>query len=216
MTENSQPQRPRPRIESLGDLIFGLALSVGAITLVTSPPKDSQGVYADIFTFGFSFLILISIWLRYTNIMSVFPLESSVVVNLNVALLFFVAIEPFLFNLLNNTAGVADIGAYANATSTLYALDLGAMFAILGAFTLILANEERRLIPRELIRKYRFQGGSMVATAAFFMLTALPIFFSITASNGEPVRYYLWAAPLAWVFVSRRIQKRLLGEKETE
>ena len=61
--------------------------------------------------------------------------------------------EPFLFNLIRNTPAVTDPKAFADATSTLYALDPGAMFAILGGFTFTLADEERELIPKALIRQ---------------------------------------------------------------
>jgi uncharacterized membrane protein len=113
-------------------MIFGLALSVGAITLVSSPPTDVPSIYGDLGTFGFSFLILITIWLRYTRIMSVLPLESQRVIVLNIILLFLVSVEPFLFNILRNPPSVINAGAYDDATSMLYALDLGAMMVILG------------------------------------------------------------------------------------
>lgn len=213
LTEPEQtPQKPRPRIESLADLIFGLALSVGAISLVSSPPTDVSAVYSDLTTFGFSFLLLITMWLRYTRIMSVFPLESQRVINLNIALLLCVSIEPFLFNIVRNTpAGVIDLGAFADATSTLYALDLGAMFGILGGFTLTLASEERRLIPKSLVRQYRFEGGSWLWCGLIFVVSALPIFFKVLGPNELPVRYYLWIIPLALIWVSRNVTKRLAG-----
>jgi len=59
--EEAGPSRPRPRIESLSDLVFGLALSIGAFALVSAPPIDDAGFYRDVFTFGFNFLVLISI-----------------------------------------------------------------------------------------------------------------------------------------------------------
>ena len=87
-SEQGRAGKPRARIESLADLIFGLALSVGAISLVSNPPMDVQAIYNDLATFGFSFLILITMWLRYTRIMSVFPIETRRVNNLNILLLF--------------------------------------------------------------------------------------------------------------------------------
>jgi uncharacterized membrane protein len=206
LTESEQTQpKPRPRIESLSDLIFGLALSVGAISLVSSPPTDVQGIYNDLATFGFSFLILITMWLRYTRIMSVFPLESRGLINLNIMLLFSVSVEPFLFNLIRNTpVTVTDPGAYADVVSTFYALDLGAMFAILGAFTLVVADEKRNLIAKSLTRQYRLEGASWFVCGLIFVLTALPVFFAIKLGSGVPIRYYLWLLPLLLIWVSRR------------
>jgi len=87
---------------------------------VSNPPTNVQAVYNDPATFGFSFLILITMWLRYTRITSVFPIETRRVNNLNILLLFCVSIEPFLFNLVRNTPLVTDQNAFAGATSALY------------------------------------------------------------------------------------------------
>ena len=147
-------------------------------------------------------------WLRYTRVMSVFPLESRRVINLNIMLLFCVSIEPFLFNLIRNTPLVTDPGAFADATSTLYALDLGAMFGILGGFSMTLANEERKLIPKALTRQYRIEGLSWFVCGLLFGVSALPFFFKITLGNGVPIRYYLWALPLLLIWVSRNWTSR--------
>lgn len=60
MAETEAGLKPKPRIESLSDLIFGLALSIGAIALVSNPPSADLGLFRDIVTFAFNFLILIS------------------------------------------------------------------------------------------------------------------------------------------------------------
>jgi len=49
-------QRPRPRIESLTDLVFGLALSIGAIILISKPPTNPGELFQSIAALGFSFL----------------------------------------------------------------------------------------------------------------------------------------------------------------
>src|SRR5216683_5236822 len=95
---SSEAQRPRPRIQSLSDLIFGLALSIGALNLITSKPTDTSLLFGSIATFGFSFLILIFVWFRYSEIMSVLPVETTRTRALNTIMLFLVAIEPYLFN----------------------------------------------------------------------------------------------------------------------
>ena len=118
-----QPEtRPRPRIESLPDLIFGLALSVGGITLVGNPSTTSGAFYNDILTFSFSFLILITVWMRYTKIMSVLPIENRRSSALNTLLLFTVSIEPFLFNLLRSPPSTPNnSGDFPNVVSVSYA-----------------------------------------------------------------------------------------------
>jgi uncharacterized membrane protein len=208
VTESERGQtKPRARIESLADLIFGLALSVGAISLVSSPPTDVSDIFRALFTFGFSFFTLIIMWLRYTRIMSVFPLESRRVIALNILLLFCVSIEPFLFNLLRNPPFTAHPGAYADTTSTLYALDLGALLGILGGFSLTLASDERKLLPRELVKQYRVEGAVWILAGLTFAVSALPVFYTIVFS-GTQLRFYLWIFPLAILYVGRQIKKR--------
>jgi uncharacterized membrane protein len=175
---------------------------------VSNPPTDVRAVYNDLATFGFSFLILITMWLRYTRIMSVFPIETRRVNNLNILLLFCVSIEPFLFNLVRNMPVVTDPRSFADATSALYALDLGAMFAIMGGFSLTLANEERKLIPKTLIRKYRVEGVTTMVCGLIFGVSALPVFYTLTLGSGEPIRYSMWVAPLLLFWVSRNIERR--------
>jgi uncharacterized membrane protein len=187
-------------------MIFGLALSVGAITLVSSPPVDVPSVLNDIAGFGFSFLILIVIWLRYTRIMSALPLQSRRVINLNIILLFLVSIEPFLFNIVRRPpTNIANPPVYENVTSGLYAVDLGMMFVILGFFSLTLADEEKMLIPKDLILEYRRGGEIYFVGAAFFLVSIIPFLFTVTYL-GIPLRYYLWAVPMFFVWVRRRYQ----------
>ena len=94
VTSKQKSSPPRPRIEGLSDLIFGLALSIGAIQLVGNVPKTSTQLVTALAAFGFSFLMLINVWNRYTTIVSLVPIETRGMVRLNILLLFMVAVEP--------------------------------------------------------------------------------------------------------------------------
>src|SRR5467141_1947474 len=57
------PRRPRPRLESLSDLIYGLSLSIGAISLVITNNQSSSAsdINKNIAQFLFVFLMLVAI-----------------------------------------------------------------------------------------------------------------------------------------------------------
>ena len=96
MQQGERPHRhPRPRLETLSDLIYGLSLSIGAISLVitNNTASNAGDIDRNILEFLFVFLILITSWIIYTSGMSVLPLETRLVTFLNVVLLILVAIN---------------------------------------------------------------------------------------------------------------------------
>ncbi len=199
----TSPQVPRPRIQGLSDLIFGLALSIGAIQFVGNLPLagDTAGLTNDLFTFGFSFLILINVWNRYTATTSVMPVETPAMIRLNMVLLFLVAIEPFLFSVLVGRGLGTPVGTEA---SLYYGLDIGFMNLVLAYFTHVLASEEKNLIPRELIHRYRVTRNLVILAAAIFLLSDLPVFMDVVV-YGEPLRVVLWFATLPVIWLPRRL-----------
>jgi len=175
-------------------MLFGLAVAISAIPLLLRLPARPFGIVIDVAEFGFSFLILVSVWLGYWNVMSVLPMEDLTVVALNIALLFLVSIEPYLFYL-NITF---DLGAHElllNAASVGYALDLTGLMAILALFTQQLAKEERGLVPKESIAMYKRARNILFISAALFAITILPPFWT-TKLSGQPIRFYFWFIPL--------------------
>ena len=186
-------QRPRPRIQSLSDLIFGLALSIGALNLIANRPNDAATLFGNIAEFGFSFLILIFVWFRYTEAMSVLPVETTSTRSLNTALLFLVAIEPYLFNQLSFGFGANSLSNLPqDLASATYGLDLGAIWLILASFTHILSMEEKGLVAPDLFRKYRLLRNVEIIIAAIFFLSILPAFW-VNVLGGTSLRYLLWA-----------------------
>jgi uncharacterized membrane protein len=183
--------RPRPRIQSLSNLIFGLALSIGALTLIGQQAADFQHILISLVYYGFSFLILINVWRIYTNTIDLLPVETAGLVDLNIVLLFLVSIEPFLFNqlLVSSTLSVAE------NVSVLYALDLAGLFLILAFFTHSLVDEEKKLVPQSLLSSYRRVRNFDLLGSAIFLVSIIPIFWSsgITVDNSFiRLRFIMW------------------------
>jgi uncharacterized membrane protein len=188
-------------------MIFGLALSVGALALVASPPKDSGTLYQDITTFGFSFLILISVWFAYTRIMSVLPLEDRVTVTLNTTLLFTVSVEPFLFNVLQTTGSGS---AFATSVGQAYAVDLGVMMVVLAIFAWTLATEPGRPLSAEIRQSFREEAALRVVSAGFFFGSLAPVFDQVVL-HGQTARTLLWIVPLVLLIAGRRKRDKTEG-----
>jgi uncharacterized membrane protein len=201
----------------LTDLIFGLALSIGAVGLLNYKPATTQDLVLSVSLFLFSFLILISIWLRYTETMSALSVETSGTRTLNIILLFFVAIEPYLFNLIGSPSVPLDIA------STAYALDIGSVYIILASFNSILSSEHRHLIEPAQLRKYRALRNIQLLVVAVFWISVLPQFYTFRLRVGGadiPVRFLLWIATFAFprgMWILRRTGRLELPEaKETK
>jgi uncharacterized membrane protein len=206
---------PRPRIQTLSDMIFGLALSIGAATQLNQKPGNVFAIAYSLLSFGFAFLILALVWFRYSRIMSVLPLESGRVVAANMILLFFVSAEPYLYNLMVNSSYSPPPGQLnSSVTTSLYALDLGALMLILAYFIHELTIEERRLIPKAMTRGYRLTMYTTVISASMFLVSALPIFWSVvvTLSPVITLRYVMWNG--VWVANwGRRLDEWMTGRK---
>jgi uncharacterized membrane protein len=152
-------------------MIFGLALSISALTLVGKQPANNEALSFSLGLYAFSFLILISVWQVYSSVTSILPSETAILVDLNVVLLFLVSIEPYLFNQLFTLQGPMLLNA-----SGLYSLDLAGMFFIIAFFDHSLADEERHLVPRDQLRKYKSGRNFTLVVAAVFAISVLPFF----------------------------------------
>jgi uncharacterized membrane protein len=189
---------PKPRILTLSDLIFGLALSISALTLIGHQPTSATDLFASLGLYGFSFLILISVWRIYSSITSILPSETTRLIGLTYVLLFLVSIEPYLFNELFT------VTTFGDTISDVYACDLAIMFIILAAFNHTLAGEERNIAARSLVGHYRTSRNLCLLVAVIFLMSTVPLFGStyvLSASSGGAtvgvtIRSLLWVASL--------------------
>jgi uncharacterized membrane protein len=195
MNEEHSRFRPRPRIQSLSDLIFGLALSIGALTLIGQQASDFQYLLNSLIYYGFSFLILANVWRLYTNTMDLLPVETAGLVDLNIVLLFLVSIEPFLFNQILGSSTLA----FAENVSVLYAIDLAGLFLIMAFFTHSLADEDKKLVPQSLLLTYRRNRNFELLASAIFLVSIIPVFWSLGIPVGNSfirLRFILWILTL--------------------
>jgi uncharacterized membrane protein len=205
LSDENKQTGVRPRIEGLSDLIFGLALSLSAYSLLSRPPTTLTGLASDFLAFTFSFLILISVWVRYTAIMSVLPMENTATRILNVAMLFSVSLVPYLFNLVT-LYGHATETVVVEYASVFFAADMAALVTILAFFIHELSVEEKQLIAPELMKPYKRVRNSMVISTFLFLLTMAPQFW-LWNFQDVPLRFYLWLVPLAIFWVGRLPEK---------
>jgi len=213
--EKPAAEGPKPRIESLSDLVFGLALAIGAIALVNSPPSTAAQMYRDIAIFGFSFIVIISIWIRYTRIMSVLPVETRLTLLLNTLLLFTVTLEPYVYNILRSGYSLTNTPSPSlfESASSLFGIDLGAMLLVMGVFTLALADEEKHLVPGGLISQLRSEAASWFVASAIFLISAVPLFGRMdlggAVTTGFTIRQVMWIVALVVALASPAARKSI-------
>ena len=180
MQQPNAGARPRPRIETLADLVFGLSLSIGSIALIANPPNSTDEITTHILAFAYTFFVLITAWLIYTTQMSVLPLETRTVTFLNVGLLLLVAIVPYLLNgveVANPNLTPADVKNIQNYSSQLFALDLGGILIILATFAHVISLEEKKLVAPDLVTLFRNGRNRMAILAALMLISIAPQFW---------------------------------------
>ena len=206
--QQATEKRPRSRIETLADLIFGLSLSVGSVTAIASSPTTPAEIGSHILAFIFTFLILITAWLIYTSFMSVLPVETRTIVFLNVALLLLVTLIPYLLNsveFISPSVDAADASAIKDLASVLFALDFTAILVILAVFAHVLSLEEKKLVAPDLAKLFRDGRNRMVVLAGLTAISIAPVFGQVLIL-GVPARLFMWYVPLISYWVGRAVR----------
>jgi len=178
-----------PPLDKLTDTIFGFALAVGALSLTVRNPQNESEVIAGLFIFGLSFVFLIVIWWGHHDLMSQINTSKPKTIFLNIILLFFVAIEPYLLNTLN-----ADFALFS-FTSTLYAVDMAVLMGISAILAHILVAENQGKLSDAQSSRYRLSGNAQLLFSGLFLLSVLPQFLTWSFLN-MPVRVCIWYATL--------------------
>ena len=190
------------RIEGLSDLVFGLALSIGSLVMINQPVNNLTDIRDGLFQFVFGFLVIVSVWVSYTNIISDIKVETSMDFRLNLLLLMLVAIEPYLLYLLGH-----DNPEILNWSSAAYAIDIGII-------QLILAGLYHKRSAPDHESHFRLNRDRLIAMAGIFLISALPFFWQQDLIFGINLRFVIWmfaiVPSLVFMFLARR--SRAKGE----
>jgi len=187
-------------LESLSDLIYGLSLSIGAISLVITNNQSSSAsdINRNILQFLFVFLILITSWIIYTSDMSVLPVETRLVQLLNVLLLMLVATIPYLFDQAVSTFNPSSAQDYA---SFLFTADYAGTLLIMAVFSHIIAQEEEHLVDGPImIRMRRVRNRLSILTVIVLLSLAAPWGWLFL---GVHIRFFIWLVPIISFWFNR-------------
>ncbi len=208
MSDKAQSSpRIKIRIESLSDLVFGLALSIGSLELLARTPQNAEELETSIAFFAFSFFIVVSIWIGYARIIAVISQETSGVLGLNLLLLFCVALEPYLFFIVQSASSLE----FLDSASVGYALDAGGMFLILSGLTrLVLRRRNPGASPDlhpVLVRRFRLGMITYAVIGFIYVLSALPFFWVRVEPIGY-LRFLSWYSAFAFAFLGLLNRRR--------
>ena len=199
--EGGSHRRPRPRIETLADLIFGLSLGIDSIALIPTTGLTPFDMNVRLLGFAFAFLFVITAWVIYSTYASVLPMDESIVTFLNIGLLLLVALIPYLLN----TVIIALNDPIGDYSSSLFATDLTCILVILAVFAHILGREDNHLIPHDSMPLFRSGRNRMVVLAVIMVASIVPPFWT-WRFDGVPLRLYLWTLPLISYWAGRAVR----------
>jgi uncharacterized membrane protein len=172
------------RIEGLSDLVFGLALSIGSLVMINQPVNNLADIRDGLSQFVFGFLIIVSVWVSYTNIISDIKVETTMDFRLNLFLLMLVAIEPYLLYLLGHND--PEILKWSSAA---YAVDIGLIELILAA---LYHKRSTTVIDAGTMNHNRRDRDRFIVMATIFLVSALPFFWQQGLVFGINLRFVIW------------------------
>jgi uncharacterized membrane protein len=178
-------------IEKLTTAVFGFALAVGALSLTKANPETVGDIIGGLVLFTLSFIILVVIWWGTSDIMSKIEQGNRVAIFLNIVLLFFVAIEPYLLNVLSASVALFPL------SSTLYGIDMAFLMGVSGALCHILIKQNKAILTPQQLRYFVVNRNNQFVCAGLFLFS-LPTWFLEWTISGLSIRVLIWFATLAF------------------
>jgi uncharacterized membrane protein len=183
--------RIKVRIESLSDIVFGLALSIGSLVLIGNLPQNPVELGTDILLFIFSFILVVTSWFLYSRIMAVLPVEVRGALILNLVILMCVALEPYTLYVLDSSQNISLV----EWSSFTYALDVGLIYLFLAGLAHIFLTEVKKprtglRIHPAIIKGFRHTMWAELFLGGIFVISALPFFWVLTPIGY--LRFDIW------------------------
>jgi uncharacterized membrane protein len=186
----------KKRLEDLSNLVFGLALTLGAITLLPPENDDLGALFAVILRFALSFAIVVWIWWLYNNVVQDIEKTRPGLASLNMVLLFLVVIEPFLLTVSSTYAS----GKIA------YSIDLGTILVILAVFYQFAIDDPSLSVVKRSKNNLALNRNLSLIFAAIFYASMIPQLLLPTI--GGEIQSYMWLAVLVLGLATRRMMKQ--------
>jgi hypothetical protein len=130
-----------------------------------------------------------------------------VTILLNIGLLFFVAIEPYLLNILNKSIQIFPL------SSTLYGIDMAFLMGLSAILCQILIKENKATLTAQQLRHYTIRRNNQFVCTGLFFISIAPQFLEWTL-GGMSVRVLIWFATLALsLIISTRNRNRKVFDR---
>ena len=169
MSKITQNANRLEKFKSITTEIFALTLGLGAFSLSIIPRNNIIEVAQAVGVFAIAFFYIAAIWIINFRFFENYPLYDNIFIALNFVILFLVAISPFLMQ------GFSMAPDFSDQMSILFALDIMAIFTILGVMheRYILQNKES-LREKEILEVKMDRNMQFIIALWFLMSVFLP------------------------------------------
>ena len=187
----------KAEIESLSNLVFGLAISIGGLALIiVQIPTTPEELMKEMLWFSVGFVLLIAIWFNYTRAMAEITIETPIEFILNIIILLLVSLEPFLLNVLAfDRQDTQSARSTVELASALFAVVIAIIMLILAVYYHWIMEDKKESNEVHKALENRHRRDLRLIDASIFLISSLPIFWQLTI-NSLPLRYLLWSSAL--------------------
>jgi uncharacterized membrane protein len=139
--------------------------------------------------------------------------ETSLTLYLNLALLFCVVLEPFLFYVLETTtAGLLEY------STSVFGLDIGMMQVLLAGMTYLVIRQEKRSKAGKSranhLKMSKISMSARIVAAALFLISVSNVFWDSVPIIGN-LRFLIWGIAVAVIVLTRAIGRWIDRDKQS-